>query len=32
MSLRSDGMSASDVERVFYRNAQRVLCAGRALK
>lgn len=26
MSLRSAGLSAADVERVFYRNAQRILC------
>lgn len=28
-SLRSAGLSAPDVERVFYRNAERVLCASR---
>ncbi|HEY3254254.1 MAG TPA: membrane dipeptidase [Polyangiaceae bacterium] len=32
VSLRSAGLSAEDVERVFYRNAQRMLCPPRVRK
>ncbi|MEI9941879.1 MAG: membrane dipeptidase [Pseudomonadota bacterium] len=32
VSLRSAGLNAQDVERVFYRNAERILCAVRAPK
>jgi membrane dipeptidase len=32
MSLRSAGLSAADVERVFYGNAQRILCAAQGSK
>lgn len=32
VSLRSAGLSAPDVERVLYRNAQRLLCAAHATK
>jgi membrane dipeptidase len=32
VSLRSAGLSAAQVELVFYRNAQRILCAARVAK
>jgi len=32
VSLRAAGLSAADVERVLYRNAQRLLCAARGTK